>query len=54
MTAGGKDRVYFLKRATEELDMVRKAKDPDAAAIHKRLARLYLDRAEATVEQDEK
>ena len=54
MTAGGKDRVYFLKRATEELNLVRKAKDPDPAAIHKRLARLYLDRAEAIAEEDEK
>lgn len=47
MSAHGKDRRYFLKRAGEELETARRSKDPAAAAIHERLAKLYLARAEA-------
>lgn len=32
--------------------MVRQSKDPVAAAIHKRLAKLYLGRAEALPNED--
>ena len=54
MTRDEKDRRYFLQRAAEELNMVRESKGQSAAAIHRRLAKLYLDRAEATADDDRK
>ena len=54
MTRDGKDRRYLLQRAAEELNMVHESKDPAAAAIHRRLAKLYLDRAEAIADADKK
>lgn len=54
MTTDGKDRRYFRQRAADELAMVRESKDPTAAAIHKALLKLYLDRAEAIADADKK
>lgn len=54
MTTDGKDRRYLLQRAAEEVNKVHELEDPVAAAIHKRLAKLYLDRAEATADEDKK
>lgn len=54
MTRDQKDRRYFLQRAAEELNMVGKSKDQSTAAIHRRLAKLYLDRAEALGDDDRK
>ncbi len=40
-----KDRVYFARRAAEELDLALAATDADSAAAHRRLQRAYLERA---------
>lgn len=54
MTTNGKERGYFVQRAAEELNLVRESKDPAAAAIHKRLAKLYRERAGAMADEDKK
>ena len=54
LTTEGKDRRYFLQRTAEELKAARESKDPAAAAIHTRLAKLYLDDAEAIFDEDKK
>lgn len=54
LTTERKDRRYFLERAAEEVNKVRESKDPAAAASHKRLAKLYLERAEAIADDDKK
>ena len=40
-----KDRVYYARRAAEELDLSLAAKDAEAAEAHRRLQRAYLERA---------
>lgn len=40
-----KDRVYYARRAAEELELAQEATDPDAAAAHRELQRAYLERA---------
>ena len=54
LTTNERDRRYFLERAAEEVSKVRELKDPAAAARHKRLAKLYLERAEAIADDDKK
>ena len=40
-----KDRVYYARRAAEELDLALAATDAGAAAAHRELQRAYLERA---------
>ena len=40
-----KDRVYYARRAAEELELAQSASDPEAAAAHRQLQRAYLERA---------
>ncbi len=40
-----KDRVYYARRAAEELELALAAKDAEAAAAHRELQRAYLERA---------
>lgn len=40
-----KDRVYFARRAAEELDLALAATDAESAAAHRQLQRAYLERA---------
>jgi hypothetical protein len=40
-----KDRVYFARRAAEELDLALAAADAESAAAHRQLQRAYLERA---------
>ncbi|HEX6072015.1 MAG TPA: hypothetical protein VFY95_03285 [Sphingomicrobium sp.] len=42
-----KDRIYFARRAAEELELAEAADDPDVAEAHRRLQRAYLERASA-------
>lgn len=53
MSTHGEHRRYFLNGASEELEVVRASEDTAAAAIHKRLAKLYRARAEALADEDE-
>lgn len=39
------DRVYFAQRAAEELELALSAEDHDAAEAHRRLQRVYTERA---------
>lgn len=39
------DRVYYARRAAEELDLALAATDDHAAEAHRRLQRAYLERA---------
>jgi hypothetical protein len=39
------DRVYFAQRAAEELELAMSAKDDDAAEAHRKLQRVYTERA---------
>jgi hypothetical protein len=39
------DRAYFAQRAAEEMDLALSAADRDAAAAHRRLQRVYTERA---------
>ena len=51
-----KDRVYFARRAAEELERALAAKDGEAATAHRQLQRAYLERAsvgDRPVETDE-
>lgn len=43
-TATG-DRAYFAQRAAEELELALSAADQDAAEAHRRLQRVYTERA---------
>jgi hypothetical protein len=43
-TATG-DRAYFAQRAAEELELSLTAADADAAEAHKRMQRVYTERA---------
>ena len=40
-----RDRVYYARRAAEELERAENASDADAADAHRRLQRTYLERA---------
>ena len=40
-----RDRVYYARRAAEELERAENASDADAADAHRRLQRAYLERA---------
>jgi len=39
------DRMYFAQRAAEEQERAQKATDADAAAVHRKMQRAYLERA---------
>ena len=39
------DRAYFAQRAAEELELALSATDDEAAAAHRRLQRVYTERA---------
>ena len=39
------DRAYFAQRAAEELELTLSASDDEAAAAHRRLQRVYTERA---------
>lgn len=39
------DRAYFAQRAAEELELAMSATDQDAAEAHRRLQRVYTERA---------
>jgi hypothetical protein len=39
------DRAYFAQRAAEELELALAATDEEAAAAHRRLQRVYTERA---------
>jgi hypothetical protein len=41
----GKDRAYFAQRAAEELELAEAATDSEAADAHRKLQRIYLERA---------
>lgn len=41
----GRDRAYFAQRAAEEFERAQAATDADAAAAHRKLQRIYLERA---------
>lgn len=43
----GNDRAYFAQRAQEELALAEAATDTDAAEAHRKLQRIYLERASA-------
>lgn len=38
-------RIYFARRAAEEQERAEKATDPVAAKVHRRLQRVYVERA---------
>lgn len=40
-----KDRVYYARRAAEELELALAATDSESAAAHRQLQRAYLERA---------
>ena len=39
------DRIYFARRAAEELDLALTASNPEQAEAHRKLQRAYLERA---------
>lgn len=39
------DRAYFAQRAAEEIELALSAKDEEAAEAHRRLQRVYTERA---------
>ena len=41
----GPDRIYFAERAAEEQERAQSAADEQAADIHRKLQRAYLERA---------
>jgi hypothetical protein len=41
----GKDRAYYAQRAAEELELAQAAKDSEAADAHRKLQRIYLEKA---------
>lgn len=38
-------RIYFARRAAEEQERAEKATDPVVASVHRRLQRVYVERA---------
>lgn len=47
------DRAYFARRAAEEQERALNATDSDAAAVHRRLQRAYLERASIGARSDQ-
>ena len=45
LQGGAGDRVYFAQRAAEELELALAASDEEAAAAHRKLQRVYTERA---------
>jgi hypothetical protein len=41
----GKDRAYYAQRAAEELELAKAASDAEAADAHRKLQRIYLEKA---------
>lgn len=41
----GTDRAYYAQRAAEELELALSASDEEAATAHRKLQRIYLERA---------
>ena len=41
------DRIYFARRAAEEQELAQAAANPDVAEAHRKLQRVYLERASA-------
>jgi hypothetical protein len=41
----GKDRAYYAQRAAEELELAQAASDAEAADAHRKLQRIYLEKA---------
>lgn len=39
------DRIYFARRAAEEEKLAGEARDPQAAEAHRKMQRIYLERA---------
>jgi hypothetical protein len=39
------DRIYFARRAAEEQELATDASDPEVAEAHRKLQRVYLERA---------
>lgn len=39
------DRIYFARRAAEEQELAMRADDPQVADAHRKLQRVYLERA---------
>ena len=39
------DRIYFARRAAEEEQLAKEAKDPEAAEAHRQMQRAYAERA---------
>ena len=39
------DRIYFAQRAAEEQELAEAAESPEVAEAHRRLQRVYLERA---------
>jgi hypothetical protein len=39
------DRIYFAQRAAEEQERAAAASDPEAAEAHRKMQRVYLERA---------
>jgi len=44
-STGSGDRAYFAQRAAEELELSLSAEDHEAAEAHRRLQRVYTERA---------
>jgi hypothetical protein len=42
---GAGDRAYFAQRAAEEMELALSASDEGAAAAHRKLQRVYVERA---------
>ena len=45
LNGGAADRAYFAQRAAEEMELALAAEDKDAAAAHRKLQRVYTERA---------
>ena len=43
--SGTGDRPYYAQRAAEELELAQSATDEDAAEAHRKLQRIYLEKA---------
>ena len=39
------DRIYFARRAAEEQELASASEDPQAAEVHRKLQRAYLEQA---------
>jgi hypothetical protein len=42
---GSEDKGYYARRAAEEAELAAQARDPSAAAAHRKLQRGYIERA---------